>query len=178
MNNKISIKNMKSKIGLSQVVVFLSFLTFSFLIARLFAPIIKSDATTNNATAGNSVYSASITANNSVSIPITPTSEQQVFSGTNTISYTNTCPSGFNIYISTNDDTTALTRTGNDSLTNSIPTIDTGNSLADNTWGYTTGSGTSGNTSYYPMPSKSAPVALYSVTVANTIAETLAMSTT
>ena len=173
MKEKTSIKNMRSKIGLSQVVVFIAFSMLSFLIATFFAPIVSSDATTNTTTSGNSAYSASISAEDSVLIDIAPTIEQKVFSGTNTISYTNTCPSGFTIYIETNDDTTALTREGSDSFTKEIPTISAGTALADNTWGYTTGSGTSGNTSYYPIPSKSAPAVLFNATGANTTAKTL-----
>ena len=150
--------------------VFSIFLVASFVISCLFATIAPSNATTTTASAGSTAYSASISSDDAVSIPVTPTSEQATYITEQTISYTNTCPSGFTVTISSSSSNTNLTRTGSDSGTKTIPTTSsTGAALSDNTWGF---SKVSGNGSFNPVPALASPVELFSTDSASTTAGT------
>ena len=147
---------------LSISALFSFFLIFSFVITFIFAGYLPSDAMTTTASAFSGNYSASISSDDIVSIPITPTSSQTIYTSTNRINYTNTCPSGFNVTIASASSNTNLTRTGSDSGTKSIPTISTGTTLTDNTWGFSKDSGNS----FSPMPASTSPVALFNTTSA------------
>ena len=136
---------------LSNAGVFMAFLAFSFLSFSLVSPIVSSNADTNTASTEAGPYISSISVDSRTSINITPTSTQSVYTGTNTISYTNTCPYGFNVTLTSASDNTSLTRYGTDSATKIIPSTTT-TSLADNTWGVSTNNGST----YSPIPAISA----------------------
>ena len=133
------------------ILVGLSFMTLTFLTVKTFAPDVSSNADTNNAQVNTGPYVSSISVDSLTSINITPTSTQSVYTGTNTISYTNTCPYGFNVTLTSTSDNTSLTRAGADSLTKEIPSTTT-TSLSDNTWGVSTDNGST----YRPIPAISA----------------------
>lgn len=143
--------------------LFSFFLIFSFAITCVFAGYLPSDATTVTASASSGNYSASISTDDTVAIPITPTSSQAVYTSTNRINYTNTCPSGFNVTIASASSDTNLTRTGSDSGTKGIPTISTGTTLTDNTWGFSKDSGNS----FSPVPVLTSPVVLFNTASAS-----------
>ena len=151
---------------LSLFAVFSSFLVVTFVSICLFAAPEASDATTVTASAGSTSYLASISNDDTVSIPISPTSSQEVYTATNDISYTNTCPAGFIVTIASTTTNTNLTRTGDDDGTKTISTISTGPaSLSEYSWGF---SKVSGNSAFNPIPSSASPVELFSVDETNT----------
>lgn len=142
----------KNRDNLSYAGVFMTFLAFSFLSFTIVSPIVSSNADTNNASIEAGPYIASISADQTTDINITPTNTQTVYTGTNTITYTNTCPYGFNVTISSNADNTSLVRFGDDSAVKEISSTTT-TSLSDNTWGVST----DGGTTYKPVPAISSP---------------------
>ena len=146
------------------ILVGFSFLALTFLTVKTFAPDVSSNADTNTATAGSSSYSASISTSDATSISINPTDAQTIFTGQNSITYTNQCPHGFTVTLSSASEDPSLTRAGNDSATKTIPTISSGNILADNTWGYSLDNGET----YNGVPSISSPATIINTTSANT----------
>lgn len=162
-------KNKKDKKAiLSAVGVGCAFCIFSFLTFTIVSPIVPSQATTITTSAGPNAYKASISAESSVLIPITPTGEQEVFTGTNTITYTNACPYGFNIYLSSTTTDTNLTRFGEDNGQKIIPTMTSGTALADNTWGFSI----DGGNTFKGLPVLDSPATIVDTNSANTSAAT------
>lgn len=151
------------------ILVGLSFLSLTFLTVKTFAPDIKSNAETQNISETVGPYTMSISTDSLTSINITPTSSQAVYTGTSAISYTNTCPHGFNVTMSSASENTSLTRTGSDSGTKEIPTISSGTALADNTWGFSKDNGSTYNT----IPALANPATIIDTTSATTTAATL-----
>ncbi len=145
--------------------VFMTFATFSFFSFTLIYPIVSSNADTNTASATSGPYTMSISASDNTPINITPTSTQAVYTGTNTITYSNSCPYGFNVTMSADSEDTNLTRLGEDSATKTIPST-TATSLTDNTWGYST----DGGTTYNSIPALTNPA-----TIINTSSSTLSL---
>ena len=142
----------KNRGTLSNAGVFMSFLAFSFLSFTIISPIVSSNADTNNASIEAGPYIASISADQSTDINITPTNTQTVYTGTNTITYTNTCPYGFNVTMSSNADNTSLVRLGDDTAIKEIPSTTT-TALTDNTWGVSV----DGGSTYKPVPAIGSP---------------------
>ena len=155
---------------LEKAIVFLSFFAFAFLTAMLLNPIGASNAE-ETVFEIDSNYAVSMAVDDKISIPITPTPEQKVYTGEGKISYTNTCPAGFSVKISTNSDSNDLTRTGDDVLTKSIPSVSTGTQLADNTWGYL-----NNENAFSQVPVKQAPVVLFETSEANKTAKEYTMT--
>ena len=158
----------KNRDNLSNVSVFMAFLAFSFLSFSLVPPIVSSNADTNTASAEAGPYTMSISASDSVPINITPTSTQTVYTGSTAISYTNSCPYGFNVTMSADTEDTSLSRYGEDDGAKTIPSTTT-TSLADNTWGYST----DGGSTYNPIPALSSPENIINTFAANTTPATL-----
>ena len=146
------------------ILVGLSFMALTFLTVKTFAPDVRSNAETNTASQTVGPYTASISFDSATAINITPTASQDVYTGTNEISYTNTCPYGFNVTMSSVDEDTSLTRLGSDSGTKTIPTISSGTALTDNTWGYST----DGGTSYNAIPALANPATIINTSSATT----------
>ena len=121
------------------------------------------------ASSGSSAYSASISSNEAVEIDITPTDDQSIYYSTNSISYTNTCPYGLNISIATSSSNTDLMRSGLDSETKAIPTLLSGNTLTNNTWGYSI----DGGGTYNPVPASSDPSVIVNTSASNITASTI-----
>ena len=144
-------------------------MALAFLTVKTFAPDVSTNAETISADAGSSLYSASISTTDLTSINITPSTEQTINAGTNSITYTNACPYGFFVSMSANSDNTGLERQGDDSGTKIIPTITSGNALADNTWGYSLNNGET----YNPIPAISSPVNIINTDTSNTDPSTL-----
>ncbi len=151
------------------ILVGLSFMALTFLTVKTFAPDIRSNAETNTAEQTVGPYTASISLDSATAISITPTASQAVYTGTNEISYTNTCPYGFNVTMSSNSENTNLTRLGDDTATKTIPTISSGTALTDNTWGYST----DGGTTYNAIPALANPATIINTSAATTTAATL-----
>lgn len=151
------------------ILVGLSFMALTFLTIKTFAPDIKSNAETQNISDAVGPYTMSISTDSLTSINITPTASQTVYKGTNAISYTNTCPHGFNVTMSSASENTSLTRTGSDSGIKTIPTISSGTTLTDNTWGFSKDNGST----YSPIPTLANPATIIDTTSATTTAATL-----
>lgn len=151
------------------ILVGLSFLALTFLTVKSFAPDIKSNAETQNISETVGPYTMSISTDSLTSINITPTASQAVYTGISAISYTNTCPHGFNVTMSSASENTSLTRTGSDSGTKVIPTISSGTALADNTWGFSKDNGST----YNAIPALANPATIIDTTSATTTAATL-----
>lgn len=145
------------------LLVGLSFLALTFLTVKTFAPDVASNADTNTATAGSSSYSASISTNDVTSISVNPTDIQTVFTGQSNLIYTNQCPYGFTVTLSSADEDPSLIRTGSDSFLKAIPTISSGNALTDNTWGYSLDNGET----YQGIPRISSPATIINTTSAS-----------
>ena len=145
------------------ILVGLSFMALAFLTVKTFAPDIASNADTNIATAGSSAYSASISTSDATSISINPTDTQTIFTGQSSLIYTNQCPHGFTVSLSSSSEDPSLVRAGNDSATKTIPTISSGNTLTDNTWGYSLDNGET----YNGVPGISSPATIVNTTSAN-----------
>ena len=158
----------KNRDNLSNIGVFLAFLAFSFLSFTLVSPIVSSNADTQTASAEVGPYTMSISASDNVPINITPTASQAIYTGTSAISYTNSCPYGFNVTLTSASDNTSLTRYGEDSATKTIPSTTT-TSLADNTWGVSTDNGST----YNPIPALSGPENIINTFEATTTPATL-----
>ena len=159
---KLSLKTRQSVYG--NILVGLSFMALTFLAVKTFAPDASSNAETIEASAGSSSYAASISTSDTTPINITPTSTQETFTGQNSINYTNACPYGFTVSMSASSENPGLERTGTDSGIKSIPTISSGTTLTDNTWGYSLDNGET----YNPVPSISSPTTIINTTSANT----------
>lgn len=151
------------------ILVGLSFLALTFLTVKTFAPDIKSNAETQNISDTVGPYTMSISTDSLTSINITPTSSQAIYTGTGAISYTNTCPHGMSVTMSSVSDNTSLTRTGSDSGIKTIPTISSGTALTDNTWGFSKDNGSTYNT----IPALANPATIIDTSTANTTAATL-----
>ena len=148
------------------ILAFFSFLILTFITVKIFAPDISSDAATKNISDGSSAYTLSAGFDDTVSIPVTPTSSQAVYSKNHVVSVSNTCPSGATITMTSNSTASnALTRTGSDSGTKTIATT-TGISTLDNdSWGYSIDNGVN----YAGIPLKNGTAAkIYNGTKAET----------
>ena len=154
--------------------IFLSFLAFSFLSFTLISPIVSSNAETSirSAQIDTGPYTMSISTDSLTSIDITPAQSQATYTGTDSVSYTNTCPYGMNVTMSSSSENTSLTRTGSDSGMKTIPTISSGTALADNTWGFSTDNGST----YNPIPALINPATIIDTTSATTTTATLNLS--
>ena len=164
----------KNKRYLFNTSVFVAFLVFSFLSFTLISPIVSSNAGTNISTAqiDTGPYTMSISTDSLTSIDITPNSSQVTYTGTDSVSYTNTCPYGMNVTMSSSSENTDLIRAGTDSGTKTIPTISTGTTLTDNTWGFSTDNGST----YNPIPTLINPTTIIDTTSATTTTATLNLS--
>ena len=134
------------------------FLTVAFAVAVVFAPVNTSDAKTHKATHGKA-YVASISSEDAVGIKVVPTNAQKTFSGNHKIAYSNTCPYGFSVSMSSSSENTSMVAEIR-GKTATIPSISkAASALSDNTWGYST----DGGKTYNPIPSLKSPVTLVSL---------------
>ena len=156
-------KNWKFLIPFGMFLILSTFFTYSLVM-----PPVSVNADTNTASANVGPYTMSISTDDSVSIEITPGSSNSVYTGTNEISYTNTCPHGSNISVSTSTSDTGLIRSGTDDYLKTIPAT-TGNNLLDNSWGYSVDNGST----YHAVPSIDSPVSILNTSQATISAATL-----
>ncbi len=158
----------------SLAILGISFVLFSFITATAVSPITKTNAEEQSASQTVGPNTISMSNDNSVNIAITPTPEQTIYTGTNTLSVTNSCPSGATITITTNSDSSTslankLIHSGLDNQTRAIdPT--TGSTLIDNSWGYSINDGVN----YYAVPTKDGtPATIYNSSSATSDTETV-----
>ncbi|MBR1874944.1 InlB B-repeat-containing protein [Candidatus Saccharibacteria bacterium] len=162
LSTESSILRNKKQILFNVLAVF----NFAFLIAIsasfLLAEPSRSDAATVTASAGSSIYTASISNSDSVTIPITPTSSQTEYASNvndSKVIFSSTCPKGAYVYINTSSSNNSLTRTGSDTGVKTIDAVAGNTGLTDNTWGYKV----SGN-AFSAVPVSSSPAVLYTST--------------
>ena len=131
----------------SGLFVGLAFLAFTALTVKFFAPDVASNADTINQIVGP--YTMSMSNDDSVSLNITPTDSQAIYTATNELSLTNSCDAGATITITTaSGSLNSLVRSGLDSLNKEITATTSSNSLSDNSWGYSI----DGGTTYHAVP--------------------------
>ena len=145
-------------LGLFTFMIILGFVAFS-----LFSPIVSSNAETENtAKVSTPAGTISLATEDNVTINITPTPTQKIYSKTTALKITNSCKKGATITLSTNKSHNNLERQGADSFTKTIASVSGGGTLTDNSWGYTLD-----NTTYSPVPTKDqSPATIYSTNTA------------
>ena len=132
------------------------------MIFQLFSPIVSSNAETENtAKVSTPAGTISLATEDNVTINITPTPTQKIYSKTTALKITNSCKKGATITLSTNKSHNNLERQGADSLTKTIASV-SGGTLTDHSWGYTLD-----NTTYSPVPTKDqSPATIYNTNTA------------
>ena len=176
-NGTLPLKNLEHQLSVilsTKLFVLFSFLTLSFMIFQLFSPIVSSNAETENtAKVSTPAGTISLATEDNVTINITPTPTQKIYSKTTALKITNSCKKGATITLSTNKSHNNLERQGADSLVKTIASVSGGGgTLTDHSWGYTLD-----NTNYLPVPTKDqSPATIYnttSATASTTTPETL-----
>lgn len=84
------------------ILVGFSFLALTLLTVKTLAPQIDTDATSQTASQTVGPWSLSMANDSAVTINITPTSSQAVYTATNNLSVTNSCTAGATITMTTN----------------------------------------------------------------------------
>ena len=164
----LPLKNLEHQLSIvlsTKLFVLFSFFTLSFMIFQFFSPIVASNAETENtAKVSTPTGTISLATEDNVTINITPTPTQKIYSKTTALKITNSCKKGATITLSTNKSHNNLERQGADTLTKAIASITTTGNLTDNSWGYTLD-----NTNYSKVPTKDqSPAAIYNTTSATT----------
>ena len=167
-NRTLPLKNLEHHLPIvlsTKLFVLFSFLTLSFMIFQLFSPIVSSNAETENtAKVSTPAGTISLATEDNVTINITPTPTQKIYSKTTALKITNSCKKGATITLSTNKTHNNLERQGADTLTKTIASITTTGNLTDNSWGYTLD-----NTNYSKVPTKDqSPATIYNTNTATT----------
>ena len=162
----LSIKNLEHQLSTilsTKLFVLFSFFALSFMIFQLFSPIVSSNAETENtAKVSTPAGTISLATEDNVTINITPTPTQKIYSKTTTLKITNSCKKGATITLSTNKSHNNLERQGADSFTKTIASVSGGGTLTDNSWGYTLD-----NATYSKVPTKDqSPAIIYNANTA------------
>ena len=109
-------------LGLFTFMIILGFVAFS-----LFSPIVASNAETKNtAKVSTPAGTISLATEDNVTINITPTPTQKIYSKTTALKITNSCKKGATITLSTNKSHNNLERQGADSLVKTIASVSGG----------------------------------------------------
>ena len=126
----LSIKNLEYQLSVilsTKLFVLFSFLTLSFMIFQLFSPIVSSNAETENtAKVSTPAGTISLATEDNVTINITPTPTQKIYSKTTALKITNSCKKGATITLSTTKSHNNLERQGADSFTKTIASVSGG----------------------------------------------------
>ena len=175
-NRALPLKNLEHQLPIilsTKLFILFSFFALSFMIFQLFSPIVSSNAETEN-TAKVSTPSGTISlaTEDNVTINITPTPTQKIYSKTTALKITNSCKKGATITLSTNKSHNNLERQGTDDLAKTINATTATGDISDNSWGYTLD-----NATYSKVPTKDqSPATIYnttSATASTTTPETL-----
>ena len=163
-NRTLPLKNLEHQLPIilsTKLFVLFSFFTLSFMIFQLFSPIVSSNAETENtAEVSTPAGTISLATEDNVTINITPTPTQKIYSKTTALKITNSCKKGATITLSTNKSHNNLERQGTDTLTKAIASITTTGNLTDDSWGYTLD-----DTTYSKVPTKDqSPATIYNTT--------------
>ena len=167
-NGTLPLKNLEHQLSVilsTKLFVLFSFFTLSFMIFQLFSPIVSSNAETENtAKVSTPAGTISLATEDNVTINITPTPTQKIYSKTTALKITNSCKKGATITLSTNKSHNNLERQGADSFTKTIASVSGGGTLTDNSWGYTLD-----NATYSKVPTKDqSPATIYNTNTATT----------
>ena len=165
-NRTLPLKGLEHQLSIilsTKLFVLFSFFALSFMIFQLFSPIVSSNAETENtAKVSTPAGTISLATEDNVTINITPTPTQKIYSKTTALKITNSCKKGATITLSTNKSHNNLERQGTDTLTKTIASIATTGNLTDNSWGYTLD-----NTTYSKVPTKDqSPATIYNTNTA------------
>ena len=162
----LSIKNLEHQLSIilsTKLFVLFSFFALSFMIFQLFSPIVSSNAETENtAKVSTPAGTISLATEDNVTINITPTPTQKIYSKTTALKITNSCKKGATITLSTNKSHNNLERQGTDDLAKTINATTATGDISDNSWGYTLD-----NATYSKVPTKDqSPATIYNTTSA------------
>ena len=162
----LPLKNLEHQLSTilsTKLFVLFSFLTLSFMIFQLFSPIVSSNAETENtAKVSTPAGTISLATEDNVTINITPTPTQKIYSKTTALKITNSCKKGATITLSTNKSHNNLERQGTDDLAKTINATTATGDISDNSWGYTLD-----NATYSKVPTKDqSPATIYNTTSA------------
>ena len=126
----LPLKNLEHQLSIilsTKLFVLFSFLTLSFMIFQLFSPIVSSNAETENtAKVSTPAGTISLATEDNVTINITPTPTQKIYSKTTALKITNSCKKGATITLSTYKSHNNLERQGADSLIKTIASVSGG----------------------------------------------------
>ena len=133
------------------------------MIFQFFSPIVSSNAETENtAKVSTPAGTISLATEDNVTINITPTPTQKIYSKTTALKITNSCKKGATITLSTNKSHNNLERQGTDDLAKTINATTATGDISDNSWGYTLD-----NATYSKVPTKDqSPATIYNTTSA------------
>ena len=145
-------------LGLFAFMIILGFVAFS-----LFSPIVASNAETENtAKVSTPAGTISLATEDNVTINITPTPTQKIYSKATALKITNSCKKGATITLSTNKSHNNLERQGTDDLAKTINATTATGDISDNSWGYTLD-----NATYSKVPTKDqSPATIYNTNTA------------
>ena len=148
------------------VFVFLSFTAITALTVLIFSPLIKTNAEeqTTTFTAGPTTISMAKDSTDQISFDIYPSTVQKIYNATDTFRVTNTCPRGATVMVNTNSNIDTVIANGlYRNSTDDRPKIiqpTSGNSLIDNSWGFSTDDGKT----YHAVPAKDqTPATVYDI---------------
>ena len=175
-NRALPLKNLEHQLPIilsTKLFILFSFFALSFMIFQLFSPIVSSNAETENtAKVSTPAGTISLATEDNVTINITPTPTQKIYSKTTALKITNSCKKGATITLSTNKSHNNLERQGTDDLAKTINATTATGDISDNSWGYTLD-----NATYSKVPTKDqSPATIYNTntaTVSTTTPENL-----
>ena len=129
-NRTLPLKNLEHQLPIvlsTKLFILFSFSALSFIIFQLFSPIVSSNAETENtAKVSTPAGTISLATEDNVTINITPTPTQKIYSKTTALKITNSCKKGATITLSTNKSHNNLERQGADSLVKTIASVSGG----------------------------------------------------
>ena len=129
-NRTLPLKNLEHQLPIvlsTKLFILFSFSALSFMIFQLFSPIVSSNAETENtAKVSTPAGTISLATEDNVTINITPTPTQKIYSKTTALKITNSCKKGATITLSTNKSHNNLERQGADSLVKTIASVSGG----------------------------------------------------
>ena len=161
---------LRSHITYGNILASFSLTSLLLITINIIAPAVDIKAEAQDLSDTSNPFIMSLSADESTQIDIVPTPTQKVYTGSSSIEYSNTCPYGFTVAMSASSEETSLTNTGASQGT--IPTIASGNTLSDNTWGYSV----DGGSTYNQIPALSSPAIIADTTSEATVTQALALT--
>lgn len=158
---------LRSHITYGNILASLSLTSLLLITINIIAPAVDIKAEAQDLSDASNPFIMSLSADESTQIDFVPTPTQKVYTGSSSIEYSNTCPHGLAVAMSASSEETGLVKTGASQGT--IPTIASGNTLSNNTWGYSV----DGGSTYNQIPALSSPAVIADITSETAATQTL-----